>query len=187
MKLIAITALTLLSSTVFARPNTVDFTCSEVREMVRDNGTFILSHGDDSLYSRFVSNSIQCNGGDVSVRAYAPTLDENRCNVGYVCQDRDMAHGTYIAPTRIKVCREGSRQAFSVQDPTLDRTTTEVRTCTNGRWYPKAPAPKIIKCKEGRYSSSTEYLADRSGYFNVTRQCQNGKHVIVRATRTSQR
>ncbi len=185
MKTILLGAFAIFSSTLWARPNTVDFTCSEVRQMVRDNGTFILSHGDDSLFSRFVSGNQHCQGGDHAVNAYAITLDENKCRVGYVCKDRDY-NGNFIAPSRIKVCREGSRQVFQIHDGVNDRTVSEVRTCTNGRWYPKAPAPKITKCKDGKYSSGREYLYGE-GYFNVTRQCNDGKWVIVRKTPSSDR
>lgn len=186
MKTLIISAFALMSSNLWARPNTVDFTCSEVRQMVRDNGTFILSHGDDSLFSRFVSGNRHCNSGDHAVTAYALTLDENKCRVGYVCRDHDYG-GTFIAPNRIKVCREGSRQVFQVRDNFSDRTISEIRTCTNGRWYPKAPAPKITKCKDGRKYSGVEYLYDRNGYFNVTRECKAGKYVIIRATRANDR
>lgn len=182
MKMIALTAFALFSSTLWARPNTVDFTCSEVKEMVKDNGTFILSHGDQSLYSRFVKNSMYCDSGERSITAYALTLDEQRCNVGYVCADKDSGNGTYIAPSKITVCREGTRQAFTIEDTVNDRRITEVRTCTNGRWYPKTPAPKITKCTDGRRYSGVEYLHDRNGHFNVTRECKNGKYLIIRAT-----
>lgn len=181
MKTLILGTLALASSVLWARPNTVDFTCSEVRQMVKDTGTFILSHGDDALYSRFVSGNQHCQGGEHAVTAYALTLDETKCRVGYVCRDRDH-HGSFIAPSRIKVCREGSRQAFTVNDSANDRSYTEVRTCTNGRWYPKAPAPKITKCKDGRRYSGTEYLHDRNGYFDVTRECKNGKYIIIRAS-----
>lgn len=182
MKMIALTALALFSSTLWARPNTVDFTCTEVKEMVKDNGTFILSHGDQALYSRFVKNSMYCDSGERSISAYALTLDEKKCNVGFVCADRDSGSATFIAPSKITVCREGTRQAFTVRDSINDHNRTEVRTCENGRWYPKAPAPKIIKCKDGRRFSGVEYLYDRNGHFNVTRECKNGKYHIIRAT-----
>ena len=186
MKKMILVASLLLSASVFARQNTADMTWAEAQSLVKSAGAIVLSHGDQALYTRFVKNASFCNSGEKAAATYAVTADEDKCLVAKSCVDRD-SFGSVVTSSFFHKCKEGSRQAFSVQDPTLDRTTTEVRTCTNGRWYPKAPAPRIIKCKEGRYSSSTEYLSDRNGYFNVTRQCQNGKHVIVRATRTSQR
>ena len=186
MKKMILVASLLLSASVFARQNTADMTCSEAQSLVKASGAVVLSHGDQALYTRFVKNGNFCASGEKAAATYAVTLDNAKCKVGFSCVDKDHA-GSVITSSEFTKCKEGSRQVFYIHDNTNDHTRMEVRTCENGRWYPKAPAPRIIKCKEGKYSSGKEYLYDRNGYFNVTRQCQSGKWVIVRATPTSDR
>lgn len=183
MKKMILVASLLLSASVFARTNTADLTCAEAQDLVKEAGAIVLSHGDQNLYTRFVKNSLYCNNGKAA-STFAVTLDKDSCKVGYSCVDKDDASFVTV-PSEIKKCKEGSRQIFVVGTTSDDRNITEVRTCTNGRWFPKAPAPTIIKCKEGKFSTGVEYLYDRNGHFNVTRQCQAGKWVIVRATPNS--
>ncbi len=185
MKKMILVASLLLSASVFARQNTADMTCAEAQSLVKASGAIVLSHGDQALYTRFVKNSNYCNSGENAVATYAVTADEDKCKVGKSCVDKD-SFGSVVTSSEFKKCREGSRQVFYIHDNVNDRTISEVRTCTNGRWYPKAPAPRIIKCKEGKYTSGREYLYGE-GYFNVTRQCQSGKWVIVRKSPTSDR
>lgn len=186
MKKMILVASLLLSASVFARQNTADMTCAEAQSLVKASGAIVLSHGDQALYTRFVRSAAFCNGGEKAAVTYAVTADEDKCRVGFSCVDRDH-HGTVVTSSFFRKCKEGSRQAFTVNDRINDRHYTEIRTCTNGRWYPKAPAPRIIKCKDGRRFSGVEYLHDRNGYFNVTRECKNGKYLIIRATPANNR
>lgn len=185
MKKMILVASLLLSASVFARQNTADMTCAEAQSLVKASGAIVLSHGDQALYTRFVKSANYCNSGERAVATYAVTIDEDKCNVGKSCVDRD-SFGSVVTSSEFKKCREGSRQVFWENDRfNSDHQVAVVRTCTNGRWYPKAPAPRIIKCKDGRRFSGIEYLYDRNGYFNVTRECKNGKYVIIRASRAA--
>ncbi|HRO66527.1 MAG TPA: hypothetical protein PL182_03075 [Pseudobdellovibrionaceae bacterium] len=82
------------------------------------------------------------------------------------------APGTHI------VCTEGTTQVFSEPRANgLDGMISVVRTCHDGRWYPKAKAVTPRRCIEGKTAFFTEFnnINDRSR--TVTYVCHNGKYV----------
>lgn len=165
-----------LSSTAFARQNTADMTCDEARALVKKSGAIVLSHGDQSLYSRFVNSARYCNSGETTQAAYAISADEDKCFVGYVCADRDSS-GTFHAPSEYRRCKEGSRAIFTEHDQVNDRSYQVVRTCTNGRWYPKAPPVTPIKCKEGKQQVFWENDSTNDRQVMVIKVCRSGKWI----------
>lgn len=164
------------SATAFARQNTADMTCDEARSLVKQSGAIVLSHGDQSLYSRFVNSARFCNSGETTQAAYAISADEDKCFVGYVCADRDSS-GTFHAPSEYRKCKEGSRTIFTEYDSTNDRSYQVVRTCQNGRWYPKAPPVTIRKCKEGSTTIFWENDSTNDRTVMVAKVCRNGKWI----------
>lgn len=176
MKKFAILLSLLVSSVAFGRMNTADMSCAEARALVKEKGAIVLSHGDQSLYTRFVSSARYCQTGESTQTAFAISGDEDKCRVGYVCADRDSS-GSYTAPSEYHVCREGSRQIFTEHDSTNDRSYQVVRTCTNGRWYPKAPPVTPIQCKEGRTQIFWENSSNSDHQVQVIKVCRSGKWI----------
>src|SRR6218665_2658616 len=87
MKIILLCSICFFSSLVFALiPETTLITCNEAQGFVSRNRVINMTT-KPSGYIRYVAdeNGAQCFGEDVAVKAYAPTLDEPQCHVGYVC------------------------------------------------------------------------------------------------------
>ncbi len=87
--LLAATASALILSTSLAhaqRPNTTVMTCNQAVNLVNSQGAIVLSTGRFT-YDRFVSGFGFCFQGQYLKRAYVPTLDNQRCRIGYICTD----------------------------------------------------------------------------------------------------
>jgi len=69
------------------RPDTRTMTCSTAVSIVQSRGAVILSTGRFT-YDKYVKNHAYCNINEAIRRAYVPTADTNRCNVGFVCKDK---------------------------------------------------------------------------------------------------
>ena len=70
-----------------ARPNTTTMSCGEAAATVARAGAIVLTTGDHT-YDRFVAASTFCLGGEVTEPGIAPTVDSERCQVGYICRER---------------------------------------------------------------------------------------------------
>jgi hypothetical protein len=81
--------LTLLAttSTLAARPSTLDMTCAEAAALVASRGAIVLTTGQFT-YERYVAHRGFCSIGEVTRPAYAPTLDTPTCSIGYRCEFR---------------------------------------------------------------------------------------------------
>jgi hypothetical protein len=78
-----------------ARPDTRIMTCEQARAFVREKGAVIMSTGQYT-YERFVSGYGYCDRGEETWLQVAPTKDNPKCRVGYICRDRisdDHEHG----------------------------------------------------------------------------------------------
>jgi hypothetical protein len=83
---------TLLLSASFAhagghRPDTRTMSCGAAKSLVQSRGAVLLSTGNYT-YDKFVRNHAYCNIDEALKRAYVPTGDQRRCNVGYICKDK---------------------------------------------------------------------------------------------------
>ena len=85
--LIAATTTALILSTSLAhaqRPNTTAMTCSQAVNLVNTHGAIVLSTGRFT-YDRYVGRHGFCMPGQYMKRAFVPTLDTQRCRIGYIC------------------------------------------------------------------------------------------------------
>jgi len=56
--------------------------------MVKAQGGLVMTTGQ-STYQRFVATRQFCfSPTEITRRAYAPTRDNNRCNIGFTCNER---------------------------------------------------------------------------------------------------
>jgi hypothetical protein len=75
-----------------ARASTPDMTCGEARVTVAARRAVVLGTGQ-STYARFVSRQDACDRGETTEPAFAPTVDDPQCFVGYLCRDIDLDSG----------------------------------------------------------------------------------------------
>ncbi|MCF6321428.1 MAG: hypothetical protein L3J32_06620 [Rhizobiaceae bacterium] len=90
LSLIAVTALVGVATAAQAgghRPDTRYMSCSSAVSLVQSRGAVILSTGRFT-YDKFVKNHAYCNINEDIIRAFVPTTDTNRCNVGFICKDK---------------------------------------------------------------------------------------------------
>jgi len=85
---IAAFAVLATSSAAFAaRPDTRAMTCEQARAFVRQQGAVVMTTGQYT-YLRIVSGYGYCDRGEETWLQVAPTLDNPKCRVGYICRDR---------------------------------------------------------------------------------------------------
>ena len=87
---IAFTALLMLAISSIqaqARPDSRSMTCASARALIQSYGAVIMSTGNHT-YDKYVKNHAYCNLDEGTKNGYAPTLDNRRCKVGFVCFDR---------------------------------------------------------------------------------------------------
>ena len=71
------------------RVSSLDLSGAQVKQLVQEQGSVILSTGTD-LFDRYVANGSYCSMGEEAVPAYVPTADSSSDFVGYTCHvDRD--------------------------------------------------------------------------------------------------
>jgi len=92
IKLSAIFAAIMLVTTTLAqsaghRPDTRTLSCAIVVSLVQSRGAVLLSTGRYT-YDKYVKNHAYCNVNEAIKRAFVPTADNNRCNVGYICKEK---------------------------------------------------------------------------------------------------
>lgn len=66
-------------------PSTTSLTCKQAANLVKSKGSIVLSTGEPTP-TRFVSKTSSCPRGQQAKKAVAPTKDNARCFIGYVCQ-----------------------------------------------------------------------------------------------------
>ena len=173
MKTLIIAALALVSASAFARPNTANMSCRDAAGLVAEAGKIVLSTNDQ--YNLYVTNGGLCGPGDLGVKAYVETLDNDACFVGYVCEtaSRDLPASKWVK-TGPKGCKEGATIVENSRD-----FGNKTFVCHAGKYVqasgPVAPAPVYRACKEG--TTFTNYDRD---FGNKTYSCIGGKYVQVR-------
>ena len=70
-----------------ARPDTRAMRCEAAAGFVRSHGAVVMSTGVHT-YDRIVSGLGHCGAGEETALKVAPTLDNARCRIGYICRDR---------------------------------------------------------------------------------------------------
>ncbi len=191
MKSLIVLALALCSSAAFAaRPNTASLTCRDATGLVADRGAVVMSHGNYSLYQRFVAGSQFCGTGEKAASAYVQTLDNDSCRIGYVCVDRDSGGSSVKFPSDIYTCKDGSfgtaRKSDYYPGNYGDKEPTITVVCQAGKWVPandrgwKLPKTKGgLVCKEGALDYYPS-LDKENGYVppgTIVRKCVGGKWI----------
>ncbi len=64
--------------------NTQDLTGTQVKQLIQDKGSIVLSTGP-GLYDRYVANESFCAPNEEKQGAYVPTKDSNSSWIGYSC------------------------------------------------------------------------------------------------------
>ena len=67
-----------------SRPSTTSMTCAAANAFVRSRGAVVLGTGRD-LFDRYVSDQSQCQRGQSTLPAFAPTTDNAQCMIGWRC------------------------------------------------------------------------------------------------------
>jgi hypothetical protein len=75
------------ATSVHARPDARTMSCAQAQALVKKSGAVTLSTGTHT-YKRYVSNPNSCGSDQQGGRASAPTKDKKRCQVGYVCRQK---------------------------------------------------------------------------------------------------
>ncbi len=189
MKSLIVLAIALCSSAAFAaRPNTANMTCRDATGLVAEQGAIVLSHGNPSLYARFVAGSNFCGSGEKTASAYVKTLDNSSCKVGYVCVDGRDGGNSVKFPSEYGVCKEGSfgsaRKSDYYPGNYGDREPSITVVCQAGKWVPANDrgwkAPRTIGggvCKDG---AMDYYPAPDRGQIlpgTIIRKCEGGKWI----------
>ena len=84
MKKLLVLGMILGASIAHADGYLPDMTCSDARQMVRNEGAVILWSSDD-IYDRYVAHQGYCQRDETTEPAYVPTSDCSHCFVGYRC------------------------------------------------------------------------------------------------------
>lgn len=67
-----------------SRPDTRNMTCNEVRQLIRERGSIVLSTGRHT-YAKYVSGQAYCESGLYANYSPVPTKDRKSCDAGYEC------------------------------------------------------------------------------------------------------
>ena len=67
-----------------SRPSTTTMTCAAANAFVRARGAVVMGTGRD-LFDRYVSDQSQCQRGQSTLPAVAPTTDNAQCMIGWRC------------------------------------------------------------------------------------------------------
>lgn len=84
---LTVMAMTQLTGTALARPDTRSMSCDGAKAFVRNHGGVVMSTGQHT-YERIVSGVGFCGAGEETALKVAPTSDNPKCWVGYYCRDR---------------------------------------------------------------------------------------------------
>ena len=71
-----------------ARPYTPDMTCGEAANTVSVNGAIVMDTGPNT-YDRFVVSRAYCTPHEIVKIAYANTVNNSHCQVGYTCESQE--------------------------------------------------------------------------------------------------
>lgn len=85
---LVLASLTIVGSSAFARPSTLDMTCAQAYDLVMSEGAVVLSthaYTED----QYVAHGGYCanTDNDRAEPAWVPTLDNGQCFVGYTCEE----------------------------------------------------------------------------------------------------
>lgn len=69
-----------------ARPDTRSMTCQQAKTVVKQYQAIIMSTGQHT-YERIVLGQGYCSSTQIAKQLYAPTVDAERCKVGYICEE----------------------------------------------------------------------------------------------------
>lgn len=173
MKALLLIAALVGSASAFARPNTTKMTCAEVQRLVQAKGSIVLGTGPYT-YELYYSS-----GNRV---AYAPTLDNAYCHIGYLRASHDEGTNPHYPEKHYgRSCKtEGVTQFLSGPDKDDAFAPLVTRTCINGQWVVSGVRKPVYRgCKEGTrsYLGTGKWNGDNEEM--VPAVCRNGKFVEV--------
>ncbi len=82
----------LASNPALARPDTRSMTCAQAQNLVKNQGSAVLTTGQRT-FSLFVTRQSSCDYRERLQRQFAPTADNPRCPVAYQCVEPMFRHG----------------------------------------------------------------------------------------------
>ena len=74
-----------------ARPSTRSYTCSALKQFVRQRGAVVMNHKSSSLYRRFVHSRRYCDY-DETVRPFSVPTKTGQCRL-YICDPINLLFG----------------------------------------------------------------------------------------------
>jgi hypothetical protein len=138
MKALFILAIFLITGSAHAlpRPDIRAMTCRDAAGLVESKRAVVFATGKYT-FERVVSSRRSCRvlSDEVEVKTYAKTLDNDRCFVGYICRNDEMAgNGSSVIGASAPVtCKEGATQGIT-RHGSNDQTIYERFQCRSGRW-----------------------------------------------------
>lgn len=168
MKSLFILAIALVSTSAFARPNTMNMTCRDAAGLVAESGSIVLSTGHNT-YNRFYTTGTKA--------AFVPTLDNDACFIGYV-RGADARDNSAVLVKAAPACKNGKVEQVNQQERGEANFKPVFRTCVNGKWViPGYVAnPPARKCQEGRvqsFGNGDDYASGKPTTF----VCRGGKYI----------
>lgn len=88
MKTLLFTACLLVAAVAHARPDSMNMTCAEAKNLVDAHGAIVIGTGPH-IYDRYVAHGGYCMSGEVAKPAWIETADDFQCMVGYRCAQDD--------------------------------------------------------------------------------------------------
>ena len=83
-------SLALLPALAEARPSTSSMTCAQAAGLVQSRGSALLQTGQ-RRYDLYLASRAMCSGRSNAISQFAPTLDNPKCHIGYLCERRSLS------------------------------------------------------------------------------------------------
>jgi hypothetical protein len=124
------------SAHALPRPDIRAMTCRDAASLVDSKRAVVFTTGKYT-YERVVSSRYSCYNlsQEVEVKTYAKTTDNDRCFIGYICQNEEMAGNgsSVIGASAPFVCQEGKTRMETHRNSS-DNTEYIRLVCRSGKW-----------------------------------------------------
>jgi hypothetical protein len=124
------------SAQALPRPDVRAMTCRDAAALVDSKRAVVFTTGKYT-YERVVSNRYSCYNPmkEVEVTTFAKTLDNDRCFIGYICRNPEMAGNgsSVIGASAPIVCKEGKTRTETRRNAS-DNTEHIRLMCRSGKW-----------------------------------------------------
>jgi hypothetical protein len=124
------------SAQALPRPDIRAMTCRDAAALVDSKRAVVFTTGKYT-YERVVSSRYSCYNPteEVEVTTFAKTVDNDRCFIGYICRNEEMAGNgsSVIGASAPFVCQEGKTRTETRRN--ASDNTEHVRVmCRSGKW-----------------------------------------------------